>query len=106
MTYSIWRQGVLLGRTDLAARSPGPNARAGRLETTADFDTVWHEIGPVVDEWLAAGKAMSSVVSELPRATEGADPLDYGRQVHERLKDQCHPEASAEGSSTSRQRAL
>jgi hypothetical protein len=52
---------------------------------------VWQEIEPVVDEWLAAGMAMSSVVSELPPATEGADPLEYGRQVYERLKD--HPGA-------------
>ena len=91
MSYSIWYRGVLLGRSDLAARSPGPNVLAGQLDKAAEFDQVWQEIAPIVEEWLGAGMAMATVVAELPPMPEGTDPLEYGRQVHERFKD--HPGA-------------
>jgi hypothetical protein len=89
MTYSVWCQGVLLGRTDLTLKSPMPNARVGYLDTTGEFDRLWPEIAPVVDESLAAAMAMGSVMADVPPAAEGVDRLEYGRQVYERIKD--HP---------------
>ena len=87
MTYSVWCQGVMIGRSDLAARSPGPNARTGRLDTTPEFGQVWPNVEPVVAEWMAAAMALGNLAAELPPAADGEDPLEYGRQVHERLKD-------------------
>jgi hypothetical protein len=89
--YSIWCRGVLLGRTDLAMQSPGPNARAGTLDTSAEFDRVWPEIAPVVDEFVAAGMAMGSLIEAMPPLPEGLDPLERGRRIYEHLSG--HPGA-------------
>ena len=89
MTYSVWCQGVKLGHSDLTVRGPAPNVHVGDLDTSPELDAVWPEIAPVVDEALAATIAMGSVMADFPPAAEGADPPEYGRQVHERFKD--HP---------------
>lgn len=89
MRYAVWCRGAMLGHSDLAEGGPAPNVRVGHLDTTAEFDHLWPEIAPVVDEVLAAAVAMGSVMADVPPAPEGADPLEYGREVHERIKD--HP---------------
>ena len=92
MNYTLWRRGVLLGRTDFAMASPGPRFRAGHLEPTVEFERTWPELGPVLGEFFAAGAAVGSTVAELPPAAPDADPTDRGRQVYERLS--AHPAAA------------
>ncbi|HEY2375591.1 MAG TPA: hypothetical protein VGH98_06410 [Gemmatimonadaceae bacterium] len=63
MNYTVWRRGVLLGRTHLGMPSPGSNFRAGQLEPTAEFEGAWPPPRPDADatergrqmyEWLSA----------------------------------------------------
>src|SRR5262245_44439827 len=89
MPDSVWYRGVLLGTTKFEMRSPGPNVRVGQLDTAADFDRVWPEIAPVVDECLAAAMAMGQVMAELPAAPANADPAERGRQIYEHVSG--HP---------------
>lgn len=89
MDYTVWRRGVLLGRTDLGMPSAGPRFRAGQFEPTVEFEQAWPELGPVVGEFFAAGAAVGSVLDELPPPTGGADPEERARQVYERFS--AHP---------------
>ena len=92
MNYTVWRRGILLGRTDLAMPSPGPRFRTGQLEPTAEFEGAWTELGPVIGEVIAAGVAVGSAVAELPPPAADADTAERGRQVYERLS--AHPGAA------------
>ena len=89
MEYTVWRHGVLLGRTDLEMPSPESETRMGQLETTPDFAQAWADFGPIVDEFIAAGAAVASTAAEMPPAPAGADPADRARQVYEWLS--AHP---------------
>ena len=92
MTYTLWRRGVLLGRTDFAMPSPGSRYRAGQLQPTVEFERVWPELGPAMREFLAAGSAAGSAVADMPSAAPDADSTERGRQVYERLS--AHPAAA------------
>src|SRR5262245_12336464 len=91
MSYTIWHRGVLLGRTDLAMPSPGPKVRVGQLEPAIEFERAWAEVGPVIDEVIAAGAAIGNAFADLPPAADGVDPTARGRQVYEWLS--AHPAA-------------
>jgi len=92
MGYTVWRRGVLLGRTDLAMPSAGPRFRAGHFEPTTEFERAWPELGPVIGEFFAAGAAIAGAVGELSPPAAGADPEARARQVYERLSS--HPGAA------------
>lgn len=92
VNYTVWRRGVLLGRTDLGMPSAGPSFRAGQLEPTAELERTWPELAPVVGEVIAAGVAVGSAVADLPPSAAGADPAERGRHVNERLS--AHPGAA------------
>ena len=85
----MWRHGVLLGRTDLAMPSPGPNWRSGQLEPTIEFERAWAEFAPTIEEFIAAGIAMGSVVADMPAPATGESTTERGRHVYERLSG--HP---------------
>ena len=91
MTYTVWYRGVLFGRTDLAMPSPGPKVRVGQLEPAVEFERAWPDVGPVIDEVIAAGTAIGSAYADLPPAAADADPTERGRQVYEWLS--AHPAA-------------
>jgi hypothetical protein len=91
MNYTVWRHGVLLGRTDLAMPGPGPNWRAGQLEPTIEFERAWSEFAPTIEEFIAAGMAMGTAVADMPPPAADDDPAERGRQVYERLSG--HPSA-------------
>jgi hypothetical protein len=93
MSYTLWRHGVLLGRTDLAmARPVGSDFRTGQLETSPEFGHAWSEFGPAFDELIAAGLALGDVTAGLPSAADGVDPAERPRQVYELLS--THPGAA------------
>jgi hypothetical protein len=92
MDYTVWRRGVLLGRTDLAMPSAGPTFRAGQFEPTVEFERAWPELGPVIGEFFAAGADIGGTLDELPPPVAGADPEERARQVYERLS--AHPGAA------------
>ena len=70
MNYTLWRRGVLLGRTDFAMPSPRSRYRAGQLQPTVEFERVWPELGPAMREVIAAGAA-----ARLRAASEVLDAL-------------------------------
>jgi len=92
MDYTVWRRGVLLGRTDLAMPSAGPRFRAGQFAPTVEFERAWPELGPVVGEFFAAAASVGGAVNDLPPRAAGADPEERARQVYERLS--AHPDAA------------
>jgi len=90
MSYTLWRRGVLLGRTDLAMPRPEmSDFRTGHLEPSPEFAQAWSELSPAFDELIAAGLALSNVTAELPPLVEGADASERARQVYELLS--THP---------------
>ena|SRR5688572_1859329 len=85
MNYTVWRHGVLLGQTDLAMSSPGPNWQAGQLEPTIEFERAWSELAPTIEELMAAMVAVGSAIADLPPPATDEDPAERGRRVHEWL---------------------
>jgi hypothetical protein len=92
MNYTLWRRGVLLGRTDFAMPSPGSRYRAGQLQPTVEFERVWPELGPAMREFLAAGAAAGTAVADMPPAAADADSTERRPQVYERRS--AHPAAA------------
>ena len=88
MAFTIWRQGVVLGTTELSMRSPGPATRVGYLDPTDDFERAWPQLGPVVGEFLAAGASIGAVAVAAP-SNAIADPVERGRRAYEELSK--HP---------------
>jgi hypothetical protein len=58
--YTIWRDGRLLGHTDLALPITTEGNRGGRLRVTPNFAEVWTEIGPIAKRLSEATRAFGA----------------------------------------------